>query len=162
MFQTPIRGVKAGRTTGARRMDTLHESDAAAAATELYWGSDKSVNQIAEELELSKSALYGLIRPMPAGLGCPECGQEAVSPNRTARDKELLACPGCGWEGPESAANSFGGEGAVTLPTYAPVDAIDDGWQRILASRQGRRCTVRTCFPTCRAFAMPYWSISRP
>ena len=126
MFQTPIRGVKAGRTTGARRMDTLHESDAAAAATELYWGSDKSVNQIAEELELSKSALYGLIRPMPAGLGCPECGQEAVSPNRTARDKELLACPGCGWEGPESAANSFGGEGAVTLPTYAPVDAIDD------------------------------------
>jgi hypothetical protein len=35
------------------------------AANELYWGSEKSVNQIADELDLSKGALYGLIRPLP-------------------------------------------------------------------------------------------------
>ena len=56
------------------------------AANELYWDSEKSVNQIADELDLSKGALYGLIRPLPAGVGCPLCGDEVVSPNRTAHD----------------------------------------------------------------------------
>src|SRR5690606_33629189 len=43
-------------------------------ANELYWGSNRSVNQIAEDLDLSKGALYGMIRPLPAAMGCPACG----------------------------------------------------------------------------------------
>ncbi len=61
-----------------------------------YWESDLGVNQIIEELGLSKSRLYEAIRPIPAGSPCPECGEERVYPNRTARDRDQPVCPqGC-------------------------------------------------------------------
>ena len=78
---------------------TSADAQAEEKANELYWGSDMSVNQIAEELDLSKGTLYGMIRPRPAGLGCPACGEEVVFPNRTARDRSTVACEVCGWEG---------------------------------------------------------------
>jgi predicted RNA-binding Zn-ribbon protein involved in translation (DUF1610 family) len=68
-------------------------------ANELYWHSDRSVNQIAEDLDLSKGALYGVIEPQLSGLGCPLCGDEVVYANRTAKDRELLGCPTCDWDG---------------------------------------------------------------
>jgi len=97
---------------------TGHEADRETErkANDLYWGSDVSVNQIAEELDLSKGMLYGLIRPQPAGLACPSCVDEVVYPNRTAKEREMVACPSCGWEGRESDAGHVGGDGAVTLP----------------------------------------------
>jgi len=73
-------------------------------ANELYWGSDLSVNQIAEALDLSKGALYEMIRPLPADLACPLCGAEAVHPNRTAHERGLIMCPSCGWEGDDAQA----------------------------------------------------------
>jgi hypothetical protein len=73
-------------------------------ANELYWGSSRSVNQIAEDLDLSKGALYGMIRPLAAAMGCPMCGAELVHPNRTAKDRRLVDCPICGWDGPEEDA----------------------------------------------------------
>ena len=48
---------------------------AEAKANELYWGSDESVNQIAENLDVSKGMLYGMIRPLPTGLTCPACNE---------------------------------------------------------------------------------------
>jgi len=71
-------------------------------ANELYWGSGESVNQIAERLSLSKSALYGVIGRLGSGSGCPVCGAEAEFANRTARDRDELECPDCGWYGSES------------------------------------------------------------
>lgn len=71
-------------------------------ANELYWGSDESVNQIADRLDLSKSALYGMIGPLPAGATCPVCGAQVEYANRTARDRGDLSCPTCTWEGSES------------------------------------------------------------
>ena len=68
-------------------------------ANELYWESDRSVNQIADDLELSKGALYGIIDPQPSGLGCPLCGDEVAYSNRTAKEREMLDCPTCDWEG---------------------------------------------------------------
>ena len=68
-------------------------------ANELYWHSSRSVNKIADELDLSKGALYGIIVPLSTGLGCPLCGDEVVFPNRTAKDRELLDCPTCDWDG---------------------------------------------------------------
>ena len=80
-------------------MAKIDESgDIARAANELYWESDTSVNQIAERLALSKGTLYGLVRPLPAEIGCPRCGVEMVYPNRTALEKGVLACPGCEFE----------------------------------------------------------------
>jgi predicted RNA-binding Zn-ribbon protein involved in translation (DUF1610 family) len=63
----------------------------------LYWHSDRGVNSIADELGLSKSRLYELIRPLAADVPCPECGSTLAYDNRTARDRGEAACPnGCG------------------------------------------------------------------
>jgi hypothetical protein len=96
-------------------------------ANELYWGSDRSVNQIAEDLELSKGALYGMIRPLPAGLACPACGTEVVHPNRTAKDKGLVDCPACGWDGSEDETLPWRGE-----PSSASERARAAGAPRVL------------------------------
>jgi predicted RNA-binding Zn-ribbon protein involved in translation (DUF1610 family) len=91
-------------------------------ANELYWGSERSVNQIADELDLSKGVLYGIIRPHPSGLTCPDCGQEVVHPNRTAKERGLVACASCGWGGEEADACPIGGEGGVVLPLAGGMD----------------------------------------
>jgi len=113
--------------------------EAAATANELYWSSERSVNQIAEQLDLSKGALYGMIRPLPAGLGCPVCGEEVVSANRTARERGVLSCAECAWTGDKDETVAVGGEGSVTRPAYPDEDEIivrtplDRGRARTLA-----------------------------
>jgi len=98
--------------------------EATATANELYWGSERSVNQIAEQLDLSKGALYSMIQALPEGLGCPICGEEVVSANRTARERGVLSCEQCPWKGDEDETVALGAEGAVTLPAYAGDDDI--------------------------------------
>lgn len=71
-------------------------------ANELYWGSDLSVNDLADELGLSKGALYSSIRPLPADLDCPECGGRMTYANRTARDRGYVTCENCGLEEEET------------------------------------------------------------
>jgi predicted RNA-binding Zn-ribbon protein involved in translation (DUF1610 family) len=68
-------------------------------ANELYWSSGRSVNQIAEELDLSKGALYALIEPLVTESACPACGSEVVYSNRTAHERGLVDCLTCDWEG---------------------------------------------------------------
>jgi len=57
-----------------------------------------------EELDLSKGALYEMIRPLTAGMDCPACGTEVVHSNRTAKERARVDCPGCGWDGTEDEA----------------------------------------------------------
>jgi hypothetical protein len=64
----------------------------------LYWESQQSVNQIADEMDLSKGMLYGLIQPIGAGLPCPRCSFEMEYANRTARERGFLKCPSCDFE----------------------------------------------------------------
>jgi hypothetical protein len=64
-------------------------------ANELYWRSGQSVNQIAEAMDLSKSGLYALIRPLPAERNCPNCGEGLVFPNRTTEHKAIASCLEC-------------------------------------------------------------------
>jgi hypothetical protein len=90
-------------------------------ANELYWGSDLSVNQIAESLELSKSRLYGVIRPQPTGQACPICGFEADYPNRTAKDRAMVICSECGFEGVVAELEPLNGSGP---PTTVPVREV--------------------------------------
>lgn len=77
------------------------EQDLVDQANDLYWGSDASVNRLAEELDLSKGALYDIIRPFPAGIPCPNGDGEMGYPNRTARDRGFVTCGVCGFEDEE-------------------------------------------------------------
>ena len=95
-------------------------------ANELYWGSELSVNQIADEMDVSKGMLYELIHPEPTGLACPVCAQEVVHANRTARDRAMLACSHCGWEGDEDEAELGVADASVVLPEGAEESASDD------------------------------------
>jgi len=95
-----------------RTSDTT--ADAHAQANELYWSSSESVNQLAEALDLSKGALYALIRPLPTGHACPECGAEMVFQHRTARDRGLGTCPECGAARPVEGAVFVGATGSYT------------------------------------------------
>ena len=84
-------------------------------ATDLYWRSGRSVNHIAEEMDLSKSALYALVRPFPAAQSCPECGAGLVFPNRTALDKAMASCLECDYVGEaQPASEGFGAAASTT------------------------------------------------
>lgn len=67
-------------------------------AQRLYWDSERSVNAIAGDLDISKGRLYELIRPLPVDVACPRCGEPLAWPNRTGRDRGLLVCASCGLE----------------------------------------------------------------
>lgn len=97
--------------------DALYEE-----ANRLYWESDQSVNQIGDALDLSKGVLYGLIAALPAGLPCPQCAEEMVFPNRTAREKGFLACPECGKEEEDGAVRAFWEERGEDPDTLIPQD----------------------------------------
>lgn len=111
----------------------------AAEANRLYWKSDRSVNQIAEDLGVSKGSLYGMVRPHRAGVPCPECGEEMGYAHRTARERGRVACPECELEEDESSvraewramADAEGGV-VVTPPSGAvrgaAVADADDGY----------------------------------
>ena len=64
----------------------------------LYWGTDASVAEIAERLEISRRALYDGIEPRPAGATCPACGDALVFRNRMAADRREASCETCGRE----------------------------------------------------------------
>jgi predicted RNA-binding Zn-ribbon protein involved in translation (DUF1610 family) len=94
-------------------------------ANAMYWGSDLSVNQIAEKLDLSKGALYEMIRPLAAELACPRCGTEAVHPNRTALERRLIACPSCGWDGMEADARPIDESPAAAAVAKRPARPVE-------------------------------------
>lgn len=98
-------------------MHPLEKTDPnVARANRLYWDSGRSVNQIADEMDLSKGMLYEMIRPLETGLACPRCSVETHYANRTARERGLVTCPSCGAEVDQREA------AAAT----SPAEAADD------------------------------------
>lgn len=67
-------------------------------ANDLYWSSDMTVDEIVDDLGVSRSSLYAAIEPIPAGLVCTDCNERMVYTNRTARDRGFASCPACGRE----------------------------------------------------------------
>ena len=100
----------------------------AANANELYWGSSRSVNQIAEDLDLSKGALYAALVHLPSGTGCPLCGDEVGWSNRTARDRDQRTCPSCDWSGSADQTISYdaGDSSAEADAAGVAVADLDD------------------------------------
>src|SRR5262245_60880948 len=70
----------------------------AAEANRLYWKQAASVGEIANQLGISRRALYDVLEPLPAGVRCPKCGTEGVFVNRSAQAAGLPRCPNCGSE----------------------------------------------------------------
>jgi hypothetical protein len=89
-------------------------------ANRLYWESQKSVNQIADELDLSKGALYGAIEPLVVDQACPRCASLLGYANRTAHERGDLTCASCGYgsgdEAPSRVAAPAGSGGAGASP----------------------------------------------
>ena len=113
-----------------QRIRTMAEvpQDLVEKANSLYWGSDASVNGLAQDLDLSKGALYEILAPYPAGVPCPRGDDEMVYANRTARDRGFVLCPTCGLEEEEGRVREeleLGGlvpetESAASAPVQAP------------------------------------------
>jgi hypothetical protein len=131
------RGTEWVKPSGYEMMDAFTgTTDAIERANAWYWGSSRSVNQIADDLDLSKGALYEMIQPLPAGLGCPLCGSEVVFSNRTAKEKSRLSCSTCDWDGVEGETVPYDGS-AEDVPPPPPNAGLggpaDEGRGRTLA-----------------------------
>ncbi|MBR9989024.1 MAG: hypothetical protein KFH98_04665 [Gemmatimonadetes bacterium] len=73
-----------------RASDTI-----AAEANRMYWETDTSVADIAQQLELSRRALYDSVDPLPTSASCDVCGSPLVFENRSARNAGIETCPAC-------------------------------------------------------------------
>jgi hypothetical protein len=97
-------------------------------ATNLYWRSGQSVNRIAETMDLSKSGLYAMIRPLPAGRSCPDCGEALTYPNRTALQKTIASCLRCNAsEGDAPAQGNRTQEPNLRIPARRGGSALEAG-----------------------------------
>jgi ribosomal protein S27AE len=76
--------------------DVTANEVARARANRLYWSSPDTVDEIAAELGMGRSALYSAIRPASAAADCPRCGAGLVFANRSARAAGRARCPECG------------------------------------------------------------------
>jgi hypothetical protein len=65
-------------------------------ANRLYWETDASVAEIADRFDLSRRALYELVRPFATGVLCPACGGSLEYENRLSRRAGQAYCPACG------------------------------------------------------------------
>jgi predicted RNA-binding Zn-ribbon protein involved in translation (DUF1610 family) len=120
-------------------------AEARTRANELYWASDRSVNQIADDLDLSKGALYTIIEPLAAGLGCPMCGSEVVYPNRTAKERSLVDCPACEWDGGADEGVAESGDPAPKRMAAGPTRSAGE---RRPAARPGTEPSTAPSLPS--------------
>lgn len=74
----------------------MHDDDSLAVeVNRLYWDSNTSIADITSQLEISRRALYDLIRPDAATSTCASCSSTHVFSNRSARDRGEAVCPAC-------------------------------------------------------------------
>jgi hypothetical protein len=75
---------------------SMSSHGAASEANRLYWETELSVAEIAQQLELSRRALYDAVQPMTvADLLCEICGGPVVYENRSARTASRAVCLRC-------------------------------------------------------------------
>jgi hypothetical protein len=86
-------------------------------ANRLYWETSASVAEIADQLAISRRALYDAIEPRPAQAPCPECGVILVFRNRTAAERRRAECLECELEMALEELTGGGAPGATAGPT---------------------------------------------
>ena len=101
-------------------MPEVHESESSIGETinELYWDSDRTVDEIVDHLGIGRNTLYSSVRPQPAGASCPDCGEDLVFTNRSNRTSSSATCGSCDLEvtlpevGGENAGAGSHGDGS--------------------------------------------------
>jgi hypothetical protein len=64
-------------------------------ASNLYWHSEDTVEQLASRLGMSRKAVYAAVQPLDVGVTCTACGEPLVFSNRTSRAAGMANCLGC-------------------------------------------------------------------
>jgi hypothetical protein len=116
-------------------------------ANRLYWETDTSVAGIAEQLHLSRRALYDVLRPGAAGVKCAVCGGNMVYENRSARSAGQPVCSVCGARPgsepeltaspePEQVVVTAGDPGALRLGGVMVMGAIVGAVATLIAVRR--------------------------
>jgi hypothetical protein len=95
----------------------MHDQPYHVDANRLYWETNASVAEIADQLAISRRALYDAIEPRPAQAPCPECGVILVFRNRTAAERRRAECLECELEMALEELTVGGAPGATTGPT---------------------------------------------
>ena len=101
------------------------EQRIAAEVNRRYWESESSVSDIAEELGVSRRALYSALQPEPAGASCTDCGGELVFVNRSARTGGIAQCSVCAAEQAVDTNSEVGTAEGTGL--FGRVDALQLG-----------------------------------
>jgi hypothetical protein len=68
----------------------------AAQANELYWHTSRPAGRLADELGISRSKFYALIRPLQLDVTCGTCGAPLAVGSRSDREAGRARCTGCG------------------------------------------------------------------
>lgn len=109
---------------------------------ELYWSGSMTVDDIVEEVGISRTGLYSSIEPVSAGIVCADCHERMVFTNRTMRDRGVAVCPSCGRESEPGETEAARGGRAST----GEEDAVGAGAQTDTLDRL--RDTLRSVPPT--------------
>jgi hypothetical protein len=96
-------------------------------ANRLYWETNASVAEIADQLAISRRALYDAIEPRPAQAPCTECGVILVFRNRTAAERRRAECLECELEVALEELTGGGAPGPTAGPTAGETDGETDG-----------------------------------
>ncbi|CAN5632731.1 hypothetical protein BH23GEM9_BH23GEM9_05750 [soil metagenome] len=95
---------------------TPRDEELAVEANRLYWEGEDSVADIAEQLQLSRRALYEMVEPLPTGTDCEVCGGPLMYENRSGRAAGHAVCAICDETGAveeQDAATSSAGTDAI-------------------------------------------------
>jgi hypothetical protein len=106
-----------------------------AEANRLYWQTDKPVAEIADKLNVSRRALYELVKPEPAAITCSACGGGVEYVNRSAKQSGVGRCQDCG---AECSAGQEMEDVQEVVPPYAA------GWPRAVTRRAEVEDDLRT------------------
>lgn len=121
------------------------DTDVTTEANRLYWDTETSVAGIAEQLHLSRRALYDVLRPGAAGTKCTVCGGDMVFENRSARSASQPVCSICGARpgsepevaaAPEPVVVTAGDPGALRLGGVMVMGAIVGAVATLIAVRR--------------------------
>jgi hypothetical protein len=110
-------------------------------ASEAYWSREETVDEIADRLGMSRSALYSAIAPVPAGAACEACSGALVYNNRTGRSAGRAVCAECGAEaivapqGIVSGADDAAGVSAVEPAGTGRFEQLREGLAAVSPER---------------------------